>query len=394
MDKFDEEVQKYKEMCNIASRLIDISMCNGTLNSDDSELIEFLNNEEKVKILSERLKNSFRAEKCMEYFDSADSKLDTQLLVDKLNKIRKNNKSILYRKISTVAAVLIASFALLYYTTDKPDSEILSYNTPYESNVPVILFDNGEHIDLSDTTDEKLIQRQNISITGASKIKYDNTEVVNENSVRYNTAIVPAKHTLDIELADGTKVKLNANSTLRFPLNFSNNDRTVEMTGEGYFVVAKSSKPFVVKVGNCAVQVYGTEFNVNMNKRDVIETTLIEGSISFKTRNNEEVMLHPNQCVRLNKETNAIGVSTINVENILGWKNGYFLYEQEKLIVLLNEISNWYGVNIIIENKLVLNNEVSLNVDRSILLPDLLKLLEQMLDIKFVNEGNGKYLLI
>lgn len=397
IEKYSADLQRYKDMCRVAERLIDVSMCNGKLISDDVELIEFLNDRQKTEELVKRLKNNSYSDKYMRYIKSADKMRDTVILADKMKQIKRARRLTLLKKVTSVAAVLIAVSVLIYKTMDSSPDQIITYKASHESNIPVIVFDNGEHIDLSNMEDKKKVTYDNLSIADNGKVIYDKIVVKQENEVvtpQYNTVIIPAKHTLDVELSDGTVVKLNANSTLRFPVNFTGDERQVELTGEGYFVVAKSDKPFIVQASNCSVQVYGTAFNVNLNKLDVIETTLVEGSIGFKSENNEEVMLRPNQCLRLNKETNIIDVSEVEIHKNLGWKNGYFFYEQERLIVLLNEISKWHGINIIISNKAAKDIEISINVDRSISLNELLSILENMFKIKFINDGGGRYILI
>lgn len=393
-----EDLNRYNKMCDIADRLVEVSSGKRVLDSHDGDMVEFLENKDKVELLLNKLENSSQSDKYLNYIISSDKDRDTSLFFAKLRKAEKQHRVILLKRVASVAAALVISFFIFYTITESPKSKHIvesKINTNYD--VPTIVLSDGAKIDLTHTTVDKMNISKNISIVNNQAVKYSsNVAVGDEKEVKdeYNTILIPAKQSYEIELADGTQVMLNANSTLKFPVNFSGRERSVELNGEAYFKVAKSSKPFIVRIGNCSVKVYGTEFNINMNKGNTIETILVEGSIGFTTGANEEIMLKPNQLITLNRESNNCEVSYIDVNKYLGWKNGCFLYEQESLRVILNDIASWYGVRFVMENKTIESTELSINLDRKIKLPELLSYLEKMLKVKFINEGNNQYIVL
>lgn len=153
------------------------------------------------------------------------------------------------------------------------------------------------------------------------------------------------------DLPDGSKVWLNANSSLKYFSHTDANQRIVELSGEGYFEVAKNAqKPFIVKVGeNYSVEVLGTSFNVSAYTDDnLIETTLIEGAVklSMLLENNRasSLDLKPNQKAAYHKNEKAIVVSEVNPEVNIDWKNGEIIFRQESMMHVLKTLSRHYNV--------------------------------------------------
>lgn len=393
IENYNRDLYKYRQMCRIADRLTDVAMCGDKVNNEDEELIEFLKNKDKVRDLEIRLEENYRSDKFLRYIIASDKRSDTELLLSKMKLSRRRRRINLIKRVSSVAAIFVIAVVFLYVTLPHKSNNIIAINKISKNMVPTIILDNGEKIDLQGNEDLRLVSKDNISVIEKGKVKYETQAEAKNSGLKHNTIIVPSKFNYNIELADGTLVTLNANSSLRFPVAFAGEERRVELTGEAYFKVTKSAKPFIVVAGDCSIKVYGTEFNVNLNKRDFIEATLIEGSIGFKSASDKEVMLLPNQCVRMHRATNTIDVSNVDVQKYLGWKNGSFFYEQEKLGILLNEISNWYGVKIIVNNTYIVDAEISINIDRNIALNDLLKIMEKMFKVEFINDGDGKYIL-
>lgn len=397
-ENLQEDLDKYKIMCDIADRLVEVSSSKRALGPDDGNLVEFLNNQERVDALLNKLDNSNQVEKHLKYILESDKERDTLLLFSKLEKVKKQHRIILFKKIASTAAALIISFCIFYIISEPDEAvNVVQTRTNTHYDVPVIVLSDGEKIDLISASGDSTAASKNITFTDTNAVKYSNELVIGAEKdvcVEYNTIIIPAKQSFNVELADGTVVTLNANSSLKFPVNFSGSQRTVELNGEAYFKVAKSSKPFVVMLDNSSVKVYGTEFNINMNKEHTIETILIEGSIGFTVDKEREIMMQPNQLMKMNKTSYSCEVSYVDVNKYLGWKNGCFLYEQESLRVILNDIASWYGVRFSIENKVIGSTELSINLNRSMKLSDLLSKLEKMLNVKFINEGRNTYIVL
>jgi len=183
--------------------------------------------------------------------------------------------------------------------------------------------------------------------------------------VLYNTITTPAGGQYKLELPDGSKVWLNAGSSLYFPASFTGSKRIVKLTGEAYFEVAKVSRegkkrPFIVVIppsasgaGGGEVEVLGTHFNVNAyNDESVIRTTLLEGKVkvSSSVTNQQQPpnpkLLLPGKQALLNSKTHTIRITEANTEQAVAWKNGFFRFKETGIHELMRQVARWYDVDV------------------------------------------------
>lgn len=171
------------------------------------------------------------------------------------------------------------------------------------------------------------------------------------NEVLYNTITTPKGGQYQLVLADGTKVWLNAASSLRYPTSFTGKERRVEITGEAYFEVAKNkTMPFRVDVdGKGEVEVLGTHFNINAySDEPAIGTTLLEGSIRFtELENKKAVLIAPGQQVLLSAEGQMKLNKHADLESVVAWKNGSFNFSSQDIVSIMRQISRWYDVEVV-----------------------------------------------
>ncbi|SMG51233.1 FecR family protein [Sphingobacterium psychroaquaticum] len=154
-----------------------------------------------------------------------------------------------------------------------------------------------------------------------------------------------------ILLADGSKVWLNAESSITFPTQFDQSKRSVEITGEVYFEVAKDqSKPFLVHTRQQTIQVLGTHFNVNAyRERKVVQTSLLEGSVAVLA-GGKKVRLYPGQMSLWNQDGGGLNVETIpDMENLLAWKDGMFYFDNSNIKEIMLVLARWYNVEFVFE---------------------------------------------
>jgi hypothetical protein len=213
-----------------------------------------------------------------------------------------------------------------------------------------------------------------INMQGGSLI-YAATPVAGE-AVVYNTLSTPRGGQYQVILPDGSKVWLNAASSLHYPTAFAGSQRDVELIGEAYFEVAKDkSKPFRVKVGDMQVNVLGTHFNVSayQDEKD-IKTSLLEGSVKI-TRGKEKGMLEPGQQAVMNMGEDKIEIVNADMGEVMAWKNGYFQFNNASLQNVLRQISRWYDVDIVYEGNNRPRKFVG-EMQRDLNLSEMLKILE------------------
>lgn len=179
--------------------------------------------------------------------------------------------------------------------------------------------------------------------------------------VRTNPGVVSK-----FELPDGTKVWLNAGSTLSYPENFWPERRLVQLTGQGYFEVTKNpDKPFIVEVDpTYSVEVLGTTFNISAYKDDeIIETTLVEGSVKLNifAGNGKEVsqILKPNEKAEFFRTTNKLNIESVNADYDTAWRNGEMIFRNNSMGQVLRMLSRHYNVQFDVKDKDVLNSIIT-----------------------------------
>lgn len=266
-------------------------------------------------------------------------------------------KQELIRKISVAAVFLIVAMGgLLIYNAHKQPAVYALRDTIKQDIAPghsgaILHLSNGKTIALDSVRDGIITEQKGLQI-----IKKDGklTYIGKANEVVYNDIVTTRGQQWELELSDGTKVWLNAASSIHYPLSFKGKERIVKITGEAYFeVVHNNAQPFKVQVGDIRIEDIGTEFNVNAyTDESSIKTTLVNGSIKVSTGNENRFLTHGQQAITL-EDNNSIQVKKdVNIEEVISWKNGQIQFENENLQTIMRQISRWYDVNITYEGNI------------------------------------------
>lgn len=314
----------------------------------------------------------------------------------------------LFLRIAVAASVLIFCMVGAYFIYSK-NNVVGRENVAYiDDAVPggnraILTLADGAKIALDAMKNGELAREGNTAIikTKAGEIVYKSGGAghLKAGSVAFNTVVTPVAGQYQVTLPDGTKVWMNAASSIRFPTKFPEHERVVEMMGEVYFEVAKVTDggkriPFKVMAGDQLVEVLGTRFNINSYKDEgQIKTTLVEGSISVNVDGNKkkEVLLRPGQQSRLVTGGPAASVSSqfdvqeVNAGSVIAWKDGYFQFDHVGLPELMRQLSRWYGMQVVY-NVPVKEYEFVGQIERSSRLSKVLRILE-MGDVHFRIEG-------
>lgn len=265
--------------------------------------------------------------------------------------------------IAAAATILIAISAGLWFynarfTGRQPQNITQATDIAPGKNIATLTFTNGKTIQLSDKKKSVLINSSELkyddgSVVGSSAdLEIDPRDVADGNPIIAST---PKGGTYQVILSDGTKVWLNAYSKLVFPSKFTGNSRTVTLTGEAYFEVAKDkSKPFIVSTDNSKIEVLGTHFNIMAYKDEANNlVTLLEGSVKVNS-GTAKVLLKPGQQAEISRNnlSSVLLNNEIDTEQIIAWKNGYFMFANEPVESIMRKISRWYNVDIVYQDNL------------------------------------------
>lgn len=331
------------------------------------------------------------------------------------NKIEIGNKKSLKEKVHTlyvisisVAAclILLLSISIYLYYNNKPeknkfDTFALLKNkfSNSESDICLIISDN-KHITFKDNnTDVKYNEKGEIKVNSQTITKDEKEKrlVSNEkkevkNTVApYNQLIVPKGKHSTLLLSDGTKLWINAGSHVIFPVTFEANKREIYVNGEVYLDVARNEAcPFIVKTGRMEVKVLGTSFNVkSYENHEVDDIVLVTGSVHVETISGKKAALSPNQHFSCTS-TGIAKVQTVDVYNYISWKDGLLQYKAEKLSVILQRLSDYYGKSIYWDpemDELTCSGKLDLKDDMEKVLIGLTKIIP----VKFTKQNESYY---
>ncbi len=245
-------------------------------------------------------------------------------------------------------------------------------------NKAVLTLANGTKIVLDTTQNGAITEQGNIRVSKLAdgQLAYNKDDTASaDTEITYNTLTTPRGGQYTIALPDGTKVWLNASSSLTYPTNFTHKERRVQITGEAYFEVVKDpASPFVVKVKDAEVQVLGTSFNImSYSDESVVKTTLVEGSVKMR-QGNGSLLLKPGQGAQFSPDGEMRLVKDVDTEEALAWKNNLFSFNDDDIHTVMRQIARWYDVDIIYEGKVP--NHFNGNISRAVNVSAVFKMLQ------------------
>lgn len=258
-------------------------------------------------------------------------------------------------------------------------------------NAPILTLADGSTISL-DEKDSGLLTKEagtEIRKVTSGELAYNTSGQLIGNNNSLNKISIPRGSTYKITLADGTKVWLNAASSLSYPSRFSGSERVVTLVGEAYFEVAKNEKqPFKVQMQDTEVEVLGTHFNISAYDDDqYIKTTLLEGSVRLSHNGTAKILSPGHQAITSGKSSNIL-LKEVNAQQALAWKDGYFLFKDNTIAEVMSQVARWYKLKVIYQDK-VEGKLFGGIYDKSKKLEELLKGLELTGLVKFkIEEGN------
>jgi ferric-dicitrate binding protein FerR (iron transport regulator) len=288
-----------------------------------------------------------------------------------------------WQRIAAAAAVLLMLSIAGWFVWHKPSVEQIAQNIPAGGNRAILTLVNGQRIVLTSAKNGVLAQQGTITIskTADGKVVYNTAGGVvsaknTDNALAYNTISTPRGGQYWVVLADGSRVLLNAASSLKYPVTFKGTERLVELTGEAYFeVVHNAASPFRVKTAGQLIEDVGTHFNVNAYTDEPdTKTTLLEGGVKVTSLTTAATkLLVPGQQAVL--DSHSFTVQKANIEQALAWKDGLFVFDHTDLHSLMRQVSRWYNIDVAYEGD-VKNDQFFGEVERKYSLAEVVKVLK------------------
>lgn len=305
-----------------------------------------------------------------------------------------NKKFLLISSITGIAASIL--FLIFFQFNNTGNNEPFKTAKQVQSIVPgsnkavLILADGSEH----DLTSGKntIITTDGTEIKNSgNKLDYSSNKGVSAE-IKYNTLKIPRGGEYFLILADSTKVWLNSETTLRFPVQFASDVRKVELIGEAYFeVTRKNDIPFIVSSEGQQVRVLGTQFNISSYPdNSAILTTLVEGSVEVTLEGNpeEKTYLKPSEQSIILKNENLIKKHSVDVGPFIAWKEGRFVFHDQMLSDIMETLSKWYDVQVVFSEEELKNVRFTGNLERRSDFNDILEIIERTDEVKFEITNN------
>lgn len=310
-----------------------------------------------------------------------------------------------YVRLAAAAIVfcLLSAGAYFLLKRDSSSAQVAKKENTVQNknNNDVLPGKNTAILTLADGSTVALDETQNgiVSTQGNAKVvKLDNGMLTYKTSdhrpaeMVYNTITTPKGGQYQLILSDGSKVWLNAASSLKFPATFTGKDRKVELLGEAYFEVAPltpkgghEKMPFKVEAEGMEVEVLGTHFNINSYENETSSrTTLLEGSVKINHGNTTD-FLKPGQQARLNRDGDIKIINDADVDEAIAWKEGRFQFNRSDIHDVMRQVARWYDVSV--EYKGIVSSHFGGTVSRDVNLSQVLKMLELTGELKFQVEG-------
>lgn len=314
---------------------------------------------------------------------------------------RNTIKRRLFRYSQWAAVILIPLFVTIIYfviSENRPDREELVTNCiPKNINTDVIItLADGEKVIINKDTiiskefDSGVLKSNKDTISFISKLENIKSEPIEQKINNKNRIEIPRGAEYFVTLEDGTKIHLDAFSTLVFPEKFSQNKREVELYGHGYFEVAHDSdRPFIVRAGNMRVKVLGTEFDFRSYKDEPKQTVLVSGKVEISNYC-ERYEMRPNQRVVIDDEGD-MKIDKVNVCPYIAWRFNRIMFINKDLESIMKSLRRWYNINYVFLSEELKTESFTIDIEKYEGVDKVLDALEKTRKVRFVYRDNILY---
>ena len=332
----------------------------------------------------------------MEKLEMYDSRVAYgRFLQKKYQQRRKRRFLINMARVAAVALPFVIAL-VLYVGLNREEEQMvrpsLASNILPGTSKAVLTLANGQMIPLGkEATDSTIITDGTQISASGSGVTY--ASGVESESVVYNKLEIPRGGEFCLTLSDGTRVWLNSETSIQYPVAFGAKERRVFVQGEAYFEVAKDAKkPFTVQFMSSSVTVLGTSFNIRAypeEKRS--QTTLAEGSVRIYSPGSS-MLLKPGEQAEVSALSGEMVKQEVEVKNFTSWKDGRFVFEQQPLEDIMRTLERWYDIRVIFKDEGAKRISLSGNMKRYGDFSQVMKRLQRTGDVRFELHGNDVYI--
>ena len=319
-----------------------------------------------------------------------DFRPDVEQRLREIKRRRRRLRRVMRRWSYAAAVVLAAAVAGAFFLKrDLPQQSSLPAELAW-GQVPVLVMPDGERRALPQNDTTVLWQEQEGDIHIDSRTLIMEGETGEEREPVYYTVNIPYGGEYNLVLPDGTRIYLNAGTTLRYPDHFAGGSREIFLSGEAYLEVSRdTSRPFIVRTDQMDVRVLGTVFNVNAYPDgSYVRTTLVEGKVEASC-GGERIVMKPGTQVAYDKATRQADYFPVDVRHFISWKDGYYDFRDMTLGELMQIFVRWYDVDVRFANPLLENLRFSGRLRRYEDVSELFEQLEYTGDVAFDVKGKN-----
>ena len=346
-----------KEILFKISLLISKSLSGNITKGEQAELDSWREEKEYNQMLFEQICSETTMREKFDQYKHSNVQTAFDAFVKKREELHSRRRWI--GTLSRYAAIIIVPVLVVVFYYSKKEtvkvterSQFASELATIQRNLPVLTLSNGKEMVLYNQ--ELLLEEENgvrISVNEEGRMQYDKADSVGAEMV-YNTLTTPSQCDFMFILADGTRVWMNAKSSLRYPVAFHGKERVVYAEGEIYLEVARDEKhPFFVMLNGMKVEVLGTSFNVNSYAdEDYAEVTLVEGRVAAHVDDKSYDLL-PSRQLRWDKKNESVDIRIVNVDDYIAWKRGQYVFKGRSLEEVAKVLERWYDMEIIFEDE-------------------------------------------
>ena len=350
------------------------------------KLDDFLSGSNKEKVDKELFSLLVRMDECRKKATPPDKDRMWEQVCRTLKHSRR--RELVRRWVVAAAIVMPLTVGIWFYGHHSNEVVPMSENVGKRHQVSLTLND-GRVLQVQQWSGDSVIQESGtgILVSAGQQMIYQAENVQLEEEI-FNTLSVPRSTEYQVQLSDGTRVWLNSESELRYPVDFVGTERKVFLKGEAYFQVAKdATKPFRVMVNDMQVEALGTEFNINAYRDDdCLRTTLAEGKVrvSYPDTRQECILVPGEQAVL---KEGVITTGQVNVDDIIAWKKGRFVFSDMSLEAIAHQLERWYDVEIRFDDTVAKYYRFTGVMKRYNELEQVLGLIEETTNVRFKVEG-------